>query len=398
MKQVLGRWTEWGAGAGLVVLTLVPPPLSQAYGDTWGTAWVWLIGYEVVVGAAVVLRRRMPAAAFLVGLGALVVALVGSASVDTKLTPMTFLPLAVLFYSLGSQCTSRRRTVLALGGGGVLVLAGLWVNRLTVSASEFRGGFDVLAMLAPMPLAWAMGFSTRTRHALLVAAEQRAENATRAQQLRAEQAAQRERARIAREMHDVVAHSLTLLVVRAETLRARGSELPEWARAQVDGLAAAGRQSGGELRDLLRLLRDPADAVPLQPLPGLGDLEDLLDSHRVAGGTAEVCVGPGLETLPGPVQLAGYRIVQESLANARRHAPGAPVKLTVAVDRAAGRLRLEVVNGPRTRPGPVGAGTGLGLVGMRERAHVLGGELAAGPSADGGFSVLATVPLEMADA
>ncbi|GAA1451388.1 sensor histidine kinase [Nocardiopsis tropica] len=398
MKHIFGRWSTWGADAGLAVLTLAPPLVSQVYADTTGTAWAWFTGYEAVAGAAVLAGRRWPATAFVAALGALVVALVGSSVEGVKLTPLVFLPLAVLLYGLGSHCASWRRTVLAVGAGSAMVLAGLSVNRLAVSASEFNGGFDVLSMLAPMPLAWAMGFAARTRRELLAAAEERAAEATRAQRLREEQAAQRERARIAREMHDVVAHSLTLLVVHAETLRARGGELPAWARAQVDGLAAAGRRSGGELREMLRMLRDPADAVPLRPLPGLGELDTLLDSHRTAGGTAEVRVDAGTEELPGPVQAAVYRVVQESLANARRHAPGAPVRLTVAVDRDTGRLRLEVVNGPGTRPGEVGAGTGLGVVGMRARTDALGGELDAGPTADGGFRVLAAVPLETVDA
>ncbi|MGP3939272.1 sensor histidine kinase [Streptomyces sp. 6N106] len=298
-------------------------PVSDA--DTSEAAWSSLIGCEVVTLAVLVLRRRLPVTAFVVSLGALVVALVGSAAEDAKLTPLAFLPLAVLIYHLGIRCTSWMRTVLAMCAGGVMTLAGLWVNRTTAGAGEFRGGADVLAVLAPMPLAWTVGFAARTRHALLVAAERRAADADRAQRLRAAQAAQRERARIAREMHDVVAHSLTLLVVHAETLRARGDELPGWARAQVDSLAAAGRQTGGELRDLLRILRAPTDAAPLQPMPGLDGLDALLDSHRAAGGRVEVRIRTELESLPSPVQLAGYRIVQESLANARRHAPGAPL-------------------------------------------------------------------------
>ncbi|MEV5597826.1 histidine kinase [Streptomyces sp. NPDC052496] len=394
MRARNGGWPRWGADAGLVALTLVPPLLSQPYVDTSGAAWSSLAGHEAVAVVVLVLRRRIPATAFVVGLGALVAALAGSAGQDAKLSPLVFLPLAVLLYSLGSYCTSWVRTGLALLGAGAVIVTGLWLNRMTAGAGEFRGGLDILAALAPMPLAWAMGFAARTRRALLAAAEQRVADADRAQRLRAAQAAQRERARIAREMHDVVAHSLTLLVVHAETLRARGDELPGWARTQVDGLAAAGRQTGGELRDLLRMLRDPADAVPLQPVPGLGELEVLLESHRAAGGSVEVCVGTELTSLPSPVQLAGYRIVQESLANARRHAPGAPVRLTV--DGAAGHLRFEVVNGRGARRGTAGAGVGLGLVSMRERVDALGGELTAGPTGDGGFRVVATMPLETA--
>ncbi|WP_030562920.1 sensor histidine kinase [Streptomyces aureocirculatus] len=388
--MVDGRWHRWGADAGLLALTFLPPLLSQPYVDTSKPAWLSLMGYEAVGVVVLALRRRLPATAFVAGLAALVAALAESAVEGAKLTPLVFLPLAVLLYNLGSRCTSWTRTVLAVAGGAALTAAGLCVNRLTASAGEFRGGLDVLAALAPMPLAWVLGFAARSRRALLVAAEQRAAEAGRAQALEAAQATQRERARIAREMHDVVAHSLTLLVVHAETLRARGHELPDWARTEVDALAAAGRQSGGELRDLLRMLRDPAEAAPLQPVPGLADLGALLDSHRAAGGRVEAHMGTALESLPGPVQLAGYRVVQEALANARRHAPGAPTRLSV--EGEAGRLRCEVVNSRAARPGTLDAGAGLGLISMRERVDALGGELTAGPTGDGGFRVVATVP------
>ncbi|MFJ9556239.1 sensor histidine kinase [Nocardiopsis sp. NPDC101807] len=394
MKRILGRRPARGVDAGLVVLALAPPLVSQAYVDTTGTAWAWFACCGAVAVAAVLVGRRLPATAFVAALGALVAALVGSSVEGVELTPLVLLPLAVLLHGLGSRCAGGRRTVLAAGAGSAILLAGLAVNRPAFDGGGFDGGFGVLAVLAPMPLAWAMGFAARTRRELLAAAEERTAEATRARRLREERAALRERARIAREMHDAVAHSLTLLVVHAETLRARGGELPAWARAQADGLAAAGRRSGDELREALRMLRDPADAVTLCPPPGLGELDTLLDRHRAAGGTAEVRVEAGLEGLPGPVQAAVHRVVQESLANARRHAPGAPVRLTVDADRDTGRLLLEVVNGPGSRPGTVGSGSGLGVAGMRARTDALGGELAAGPTADGGFRVLAAVPLE----
>ncbi|MEU5901820.1 sensor histidine kinase [Streptomyces venezuelae] len=400
-----GRWPRWGADAGLVVLTFFPALLSQPYVDASGPAWVSLTVYEAVGMVALCLRRRLPATAFVVGFATLLAALVGSAGAGAKLSPLVFLPPAVLLYNLGNHCASWVRTVSVFLGVTVLSVAGLWLNRLTTDSGDFQGGLDVLAALAPMPLAWAMGFATRTRQELLAAAESRAADARRAQALEAEQATQRERTRIAGEMHDVVAHSLTLLVVHAETLRARGGELPDWARAQVDGLAAAARQSSGELRDLLRVLRDPADAVPLQPVPGLGELDALLDSHRAAGGMVELTMDTAPESVPGPVQLVMYRVVQEALVNARRHAPGSPVRVTVdggeggegGEDGEGGELRCVVVNGRAVRPATAGAGIGLGLVSMENRVSALRGELTAGPTGDGGFRVTATVPRERAD-
>lgn len=396
MRVTDGRCPAWGVDAALVVLTFLPALLSQPYVDTAGAAWVSLTVYEAVGVVVLLLRRRLPATAFVVGFGALLAALVGGAGAGAKLSPLVFLPLAVLLYNLGNHCASWRRTVSAVLVVTGLSVAALWLNRVTTDSGDFQGGLDVLAALAPMPLAWAMGFAARTRQELLAAAERRAADARRAQTLEAAQATQRERTRIAGEMHDVVAHSLTLLVVHAEILRARGGELPDWARAQVDGLAAAGRQSSGELRDLLRMLHDPADAVPLQPVPDLGELDTLLDSHRAAGGTVELSLDVTPESVPGPVQLAAYRVVQEALVNARRHAPGAPVRVSVdGVD--GGKLRCEVVNGRGARRGTAGAGIGLGLVSMEERVGALGGELAAGPTGDGGFRVVATLPAERVD-
>jgi signal transduction histidine kinase len=145
------------------------------------------------------------------------------------------------------------------------------------------------------------------------------------------------------------------------------------------------------------MLRDPADAVPLQPVPDLGELEALLDSHRDAGGTVGLTMDVAPQCVPGPVQLAAYRVVQEALVNARRHAPGAPVRVTVR-GTDDGELRCEIVNGRGVRRAAAGAGIGLGLVSMEERVGALGGEVTAGPTGDGGFRVTATMPWERADA
>ncbi|WP_410567303.1 sensor histidine kinase [Amycolatopsis sp. cmx-4-61] len=383
-------WRPRAADAGLVVLTLCPPLLLQPSADGSARAWWLLAAFEVVAAVALLVRRRWPLAAFLLLTGALVAAVTGGAAAGAKLTPLVCLSLAVALYGVGSLCDSWRRSALTALGGSALVAAGVWVNHLTTTAGPFRGGADVLAVLAPMPLAWATGFAARNHRENLAATEQRVEDVVRAQRLREQQAAQRERVRIAGEMHDVVAHSLTLLVVQAEILRARRGELPDWARGPVDGLAGAGRQAGGELRDLLRILRDPDDPAPLNPVPGLGDLPGLLDRSRAAGTPVDARIEAEVAALPRPTQLAVYRIVQESLTNARRHSPGAPVHVTIAEE--AGWLRCEVVNARPAEPGARSWGTGLGLVGMRERVDVLDGELHAGPTADGGFRVSATLP------
>lgn len=382
----------WAADVGLVALVLCPAALMQASADGSALGWVLLAGLDTVTGAALLLRRRRPSTVFLVVLCTLVAVVVFGAAHDTRLSSLSALALGVCLYNVGSRSVDGRRTVLALCAGVVVVAAGTWVNHLTAEP-EYRGGSDVLAVVATLPLAWALGNAARTHRANLAAAARRADAMSREHELREQQTAQQERVRIAGEMHDVVAHSLTLLVVRAETLRARGGELPDWARPHIDGLAVAGRQAGGELRDLLRVLRGPEDSVPLRPLPGLGELPGLLDGGRAAGARIEARL-TAPEDLPRPVQLTLYRVVQESLTNARRHAPGAPVRVTVRT--VPDGVRCEVENARPEAPGEAGWGAGLGLIGMRERVEALGGLLRAGPTEEGGFLVSATVPLNEA--
>ena len=374
-------------------MTLFPPLLLQLSEDVSARAWSLLAGFEAVAALALPMRRRLPVASFLVILGALVAAVVWGAATATRLSPLDILPPAVALYSVGGHCASWTRTALAALGGGTVVAFGLWINHLTATA-EYLGGSDVLAVLAPMPLAWATGFAARVHRTNLAATQQRVQDVLGEQEFREQQAAQQERIRIAREMHDVVAHSLTLLVVRAETLRARGGELPAWARGEIDGLAVAGRQAGGELRDLLRVLHGPGEEAPLRPMPGLAELPGLLERSKAAGTPVDAAIEVEFDALPRPVQLAGYRIVQESLTNARRHAPGAQV--TVTITQEAERLRCEVVNARPAGRGAASWGTGLGLIGMRERVDALGGRFHAGSTDSGGFEVVATLPLPAA--
>ncbi|MGW6014374.1 histidine kinase [Streptomyces sp. NPDC055210] len=386
---------------GLVLLALCPAVLMQASTDGTALGWGLLAALDIVTAAALLLRRRAPAAVFLVALCALVTTIVIGAAHETRLSSLAALPLGVCLYNIGSRSLDGRRTVLALLGGAVVVAAGTWANLLT-APPDHQAGPDVLAVLAPLPLAWALGNAARTHRAQHSAVVRRVDAMAREQELREQQAAQQERVRIAGEMHDVVAHSLTLLVVRAEALRARGAELPDWARPQIDGLAVAGRQAGGELRDLLRVLRVHDDDAPLQPMPGMADLPELLDRGRAAGTRIDADVDARLtasQDLPRPVQLTLYRIVQESLTNARRHAPGSAVRVTVHA--GTGAVHCEVENTPPTPTERVrrhvedGWGAGLGLISMRERVEALGGRLDTGPTPQGGFKVSATLTVNI---
>ncbi len=208
---------------------------------------------------------------------------------------------------------------------------------------------------------------------------------------RARRAVLEERARIAREMHDVVAHHMSLVAVRAETAPYRLSDLPESARAEFASLSAVAREAMTEMRRLLGVLRHDEPAG-LAPQPQLSDLPALVDTARQAGVAVELSVPPALDQVPSGVALCAYRIVQESLSNASQHAPGSAV--TVSVDHEADAVLLRVANGPGepATPSPSEAGPGHGLTGMRERVALLGGSLSAGPVPGGGYEVCAVLP------
>ncbi len=210
-----------------------------------------------------------------------------------------------------------------------------------------------------------------------------------------------ERARIARELHDVVAHHMSVITVQADSAPYRIEGVPEAARAEFSAIAGTARQSLAEMRRLLGVLRSESSGgdPQLAPQPGLGELDALVESAVRAGVAARLTVsGVGGEhgELPQAVTLSAYRIVQEALANVVRHAPGAEAAVTVAVDADRGALRVEIVNGPASAPaGPLEAhGTGHGLIGMRERTRLVGGTLDTGRTADGGFRVAAVLPLD----
>ena len=206
---------------------------------------------------------------------------------------------------------------------------------------------------------------------------------------RARRAVLEERARIAREMHDVVAHHMSMIAVQAETAPFRVPGLPGPARAELATIATSARAALADMRRLLGVLRSESDDAPREPQPGPADLPALVATARRAGVPVTL-TADDLTGVPGPVGLAAYRIVQEALANAARHAPGGPV--TVTVRAAADRLTVTVHSGP-ARPGPAPAGGGgHGLIGMRERAELLGGTLTAGPDDRGGYRVEAVLP------
>jgi signal transduction histidine kinase len=232
----------------------------------------------------------------------------------------------------------------------------------------------------------SMGSRLRTQRALAVQTEH-------VDAERARRAVLEERTRIARELHDVVAHHLSLIAVQAETAPYRLGELPEAACAEFGALSGVAREAMTEMRRLLGVLRQDQPAG-LAPQPQLADLPALVDTARRAGVDIELSVPEVLGKVPAGVGVCAYRIVQESLSNASQHAPGASVRVSVQHDVRA--VQLRVASGPGTppsRPEKPDGGRGHGLTGMRERVALLGGSLSAGPTPAGGFVVSVVLPL-----
>lgn len=208
-----------------------------------------------------------------------------------------------------------------------------------------------------------------------------------------------ERTRIARELHDVVAHHMSVITVQADSAPYRLKGLPPEAGEEFGAIAASARESLAEMRRLLVVLRSDGSEGERAPQPGLDRVQQLVEATVRAGLPAELSMPAGLPGIPPAVDLSAYRIVQEALANAVRHAPGAGTRVSVGSDGA--HLTVLVVNGPAepsgSLPGPRApvetSGTGHGLVGMRERVRLTGGTLDVGPLPDGGFRVAARLPL-----
>jgi signal transduction histidine kinase len=290
----------------------------------------------------------------------------------------------VALYGFSDQRAQRDRALTSVALAMPFLVLALSGPRPTSSEAAFLT--LLLAVLAPA--AALGGIAEKARREAL---NQNAAQQDLAGVLR-EHSARGERTRIARELHDVVAHHISMVVVQAETARLATPGMPAAGARQLTAIGDTARAALTEMRQLLGVLRrDADDASPeRRPQPSLAELADLLDQAREASGTATRLILRGHPTRIDPaVELAAYRIAQEALTNARRHAPGAAVDVELHYNSHVLRLRIRD-NGPGPPFDPASAGHGL--TGLKERAAAVGGQLRTGPATGGGFLVEATLP------
>ncbi|WP_418958383.1 sensor histidine kinase [Streptomyces tritici] len=349
--------------------------------------------FAVVVG----LRRRMPERMLL-----LAVAL-GVAQLVLGLMPfLADFAMLVIIYTVAAHDGPRWASRLALAGGlSAATLAQLrWPTEGPGSTAAHV--FFTVIMTVPFALAWVLGDSIRTRRAYFAQLEERASRLEKEREAQAKVAVAAERARIARELHDVVAHNVSVMVVQADGAAYVLDSSPDQARQALETIAGTGRQALAEMRRLLGVLRtgEHQEAGEYVPQPDVQQIEELVEQVRQAGLTVDFKIEGSPRPLPSGVELTAYRIVQEALTNTRKHGgpeAGASVRL-VYFDDGLGLLVEDDGRGaPQEMYEDGGAdGRGHGLIGMRERVGMVGGTLDAGPRPGGGFRISALLPLKTA--
>jgi signal transduction histidine kinase len=333
-------------------------------------------GLLLVASAAVAVRRRRP-------LAVLAVTAAATAAWLAARHPYgpVFLPLCVAVYTAAAALPRPRFPALAAAVGGLLVL----LVAIGVSDGRERLYDQVPNQLPRVLLAWAtllgvplwVGWAARVRR----------ERAVQEGRRRADD----ERLRVARELHDVVSHSIAMIHFRAGVALHVVDRRPQEAKAALEAIRQGSAGAMQELRAALGVLRDPGGGSSRAPAPGLGQLAELVDGVADAGRSVKLVVEGDPAELPPAVDLAAYRVVQESLTNVVRHA--GPAAATVRVAYEPGRVLVEVSDdGPGPGPRPGAPGPGSGIAGMRDRVAAAGGELEAGPGPAGGFRVTARLP------
>ncbi len=384
-------WAVILVGFSCLQIVETPAHPTQA---AWGIQALVALG----MGAVVALRRRVPEKMLLlvIGLGLVQVAL----DVHPQTADFAMLVIVYTVASAGERWASR----LALVGGlfAAPVAQMRWMEMAGGTTGTPERIFFVVIMTVPFVLAWVLGDSMRTRKAYFAQLEERASRLEREREAQAKVAVAAERARIARELHDVVAHNVSVMVVQADGAAYVMDTSPDQARTALETISMTGRQALAEMRRLLGVLRtgEHQEAGEYVPQPDVQQIEDLVETVRGAGLTVDFKIEGTPRPLPSGVELTAYRIVQEALTNTRKHGGpdvGASVRL-VYFDDGLGLLVEDDGRGAAHEMYEDGGadGQGHGLIGMRERIGMVGGTLDAGPRPGGGFRISALLPLKPA--
>jgi signal transduction histidine kinase len=356
---------------GLVAL----PVLAGSFGSSQARRdpLVGLLGLLAVL--PLMIRRRRPV---------LALALVLSAGVLVPGQGSFLLAALVCLYTIAATCSSRVTLIASVAAVAAVILHRLVWEQLG-SAGDFPP--PVIACATAV----ALGLYSAARRASMAALQDRAERLERERELLAQHAVAEERVRLANELHDVVAHNVSLIVVQAQALGATARDPA--VTAATDGIAALGRQAMADMHRTLKLLRTGGDDAAIRaPQPSLENLDGLLEQSRAAGLDIELTIEGHPRALAQGVDLSAFRIVQEALTNVIKHARRAHTRVLVSYRPES--LHLIITNDPS----PIGDaapqinGAGHGLIGMRERVTLFGGTLLAQPTADNGFQVSATLP------
>lgn len=366
--------------APLTGLELADPGFGDLY--TREADWFHFV-LIVVLSVPLAFRRVYPASSFAVILAAWVV----DRAMDYPESMATFGPI-IAFYTIGTEL-SRRRSFL-IGGLSALFVLFWTIYGSIILESVTAGSIATTTIATVTPL--LIGREMRTRRERAEELRRQVENAEKERLESARRAVEEERARIARELHDVVAHQMTVMTIQAEGARRIADGADPRIREALDTIKATGHAALNEMRRAVGLLRESDDeSSGLTPLPRLADLGSLVDRVRAAGVPVTLSVAGEARPLTDGVELSAYRIVQESLTNTVRHG-GPGVSATVELAYGDDSLDVVVVDDGRGAAAVPSNGGGNGLVGIRERVAVLGGSLEAGAKPGGGYRVHASIP------
>jgi signal transduction histidine kinase len=372
-----GAARRWAVDAAIAAAVTAAQLGATYAGSSWhpGSARAGTLSYVLLAvgGAALILRRRYP-------VGVLAVTLATTLWAAGQHGGTIYLALIVAFFT----AVLAKKRIAAIASLVIGYAASVWP--FLIGESRHSSAMSAVGLAAGLIFLLSAAELIRSRNQRTVALAR-----SRAEELR--RLAGEERMKMARDLHDVVAHNISVINVQANTALHLMDRQPERARMALTTINDVSKQALVELRSVLGVLRDVDETAPRSPSPGLARLGDLVDSAAAAGLTVHVEPPDEPAPLPAEVDLAAYRIVQEALTNSARHSGGSTA--TVRISQQNGGLLVEVADNGKARHS--GSGSGHGIAGMTERAKVLGGTLHAGPRPGGGFGVRAWLPVERSE-